>query len=755
MSASSRLPLEDPPWRRTSRLVALIGAVAIGACGRPAPQTVNAPIDSIDVTTRFVVDSCRISVALDPRLHRLEGEADLELRDDDPSKSAPRKGICLALNSKLGLDEITSDGATVVFRIREPASQPTSEPADEGARTDVYELDWLPPRSGIGKLVLKYGGVLEEDIEAGEKAGEIHNLKVHAHVGTEGIYLSDEGFWYPQVVDQTEGLDQLGESRRRETSLARYELSVAPVPGMKLVATGNRTSESSSGGRITWRSPMPVPGMTLVGGPHIVNERRVGTIRVSTHLTADHKGFADGLLNAVESYLRLYQPLLGNYPYEEFTVVENFFSSGFAFPGFTVLSPAVIEMGPTGLRPGYLDHEMLHNWWGNGVLVSALDGNWCECLTSYCANYMRPILEGRPADARKQRRDTCSSLSRLTRQRDKPLAEFGRKDGPGQLIGYQKGTMLFAMLADQIGQDTMWRALRRLHEDRMGRLTNWRDIQTIIETESGQALGPFFDTWLRRSGMPDIKLDEAHYEPQAGRLLVTLTQEGDPPFEVSAPIRLIFDEGYLDERIALRGAAQVAVFKSHRAPKFVEFDPDFRILRKIPADQIMATIGGITDAGPLTIVRQGGDFKQYGDAADALRERYDKKKDDLHDIDGDELDDNALPEGHVLFLGRECLTPKAAAAMLAKGVQFGEGYFNVGSRRYGGPGHAILCCVPSEKNPAHVLCCYFGNSEKALTKASLIAFYGGNSLLIFDGGKVVHREDFEHTPRIAVEVGSP
>jgi hypothetical protein len=736
-------------------LIGLLIVAAIGACGQPAPQS-NRTLaeDPIEVTTRFIVDACHITVALDPRLHRLEGQAQLDIRDDDPSKSAARAGLCLALNSKLGIDEITSDGSSVVFRVRAPASQPTSAPNDEGADIEIYELDWLPPRSGIGKLVLKYGGVLEQDIAAGEKAGEIHNFKVHAHVGKEGIYLSDEGYWYPQVVDETEGLDQLGESRRRETSFARYELTVAPVSGMQLVASGNRTGDSS-GGKTTWSVPRPTPGMTLVGGPHQIKERRVGDIRVTTHLTADHQNFAEGLLDAVESYLRLYQPLLGNYPYEEFAVVENFFSSGFAFPGFTVLSPAVIEMGPTGLRPGYLDHEMLHNWWGNGVFVSSLDGNWCECLTSYCANYMHPILDGKPEDARRQRRDTCASLSRLSKDRDKPLCEFGRKDGPGQLIGYQKGSIVFAMLADQIGQETMWRVLRRLYEDRMGRLTGWKDIQSVFETETGRDLAPFFDTWVRGSGLPDIKLDEAHYEPDAGRLLVTLAQAGDKPFEISVPIRLIFEEGYLDERVALRGSAQVAVIKSHRAPKFVELDPDYHVLRRIPLDKIMATISGISDSAPLTIVHKEGDFKQYKDAAESLRSRYEMKEDDLHDIDGAELDDIALPKGHVLFLGRECLTGAAAAAMQSAGVEFGEKYFTVGKRRYEAPGHAILCCVRSPKDPAHVICCYFGNSEKALTKASLISFYGGNSMLVFDGGKVIHREDFENIPRIKVEVGSP
>ena len=128
-------------------------------------------------------------------------------------------------------------------------------------------------------------------------------------------------------------------------------------------------------------------------------------------LRPESAAHAPALLDAVASYLDLYQPLIGPYPFRQFTVVENFFSSGFAFPGFTLLSSQVIEMGERGLRPGYLDHELLHNWWGNGVLPSRESGHWAEALATYGANYMRPVLEGRSEQGRAQRRSVAEALS--------------------------------------------------------------------------------------------------------------------------------------------------------------------------------------------------------------------------------------------------------------------------------------------------------------------------------------------------------
>ena len=39
-------------------------------------------------------------------------------------------------------------------------------------------------------------------------------------------------------------------------------------------------------------------------------------------------------------------------------------------------------------------HEILHNWWGNGVYVDWEEGNWCEGLTSYGADHAAKEEQG-------------------------------------------------------------------------------------------------------------------------------------------------------------------------------------------------------------------------------------------------------------------------------------------------------------------------------------------------------------------------
>jgi aminopeptidase N len=734
--------------------------LCVAGCGGPQTGKVEGSRKAAIPPSPFAIDKCSLDVNLQPTSHRLEANAALTISQKDPARAQGAK-LQLQLHRDLGIDAITMDGRPIGFRrLPEPAqSQPATDQAATSAPSSAeasdsekppanYELEWKPARGQPGTLVVRYGGCLYQDVSAGEKPGKIHNLQMKAHIGEEGVFLSEDGIWYP-------GLPQPEAKDGREIELTQFELTATEVPGMVLVASGNRDGaelNSRRNARTIWRSPFPLHGLALVGGPHEIHQRQVDAVLVSVHVSKDHAALAPGLLDAVESYLKLYQPLIGKYPYTEFTVVENFFSSGFAFPGFTVLASAVIAMGPMGLEPGYLDHELLHNWWGNGVFVSGLDGNWCESLTSYCANYMRNVLEGRDQKARAVRRDICYGLSRLSPDKDKPLGRFGHDDGPEGFIGYQKGSMVFAMLSQKVGPETLWRALRRLRQERLGKPTNWEQIRQAVERESDQSLEAFFKQWVRGTGIPDIVLDEASYDGRARRLTVTVTQDGRQAFDVAMPIRLVFENRGADEMVSIRRPTQVAVLKSMEAPKYVELDPDFYVMRRIPLKDVLPTISGIGKSKSLLIVRTEDDFDAYKQVAEQMEERY-KEADGtaVRYMQAAELKAEDFKQGHVLLLGKACLAAPAQELLKAQTLALGDGFFTVGEKRYDKPTDELLCCLRNEADAGGVFCFYYGNSAQNLKKARVITFYGGNSLVVFEDGKATFRQDFERAEQVIVQ----
>src|SRR5258708_28852397 len=87
--------------------------------------------------------------------------------------------------------------------------------------------------------------------------------------------------------------------------------------------------------------------------------------------------------------------LLGPYPYSKFALVENFWETGYGMPSFTLLGEQVIRF-PFILHSSY-PHELLHNWWGNGVFVDLAGGDWCEGLTTHLPVHL--LSEQRAKDA--------------------------------------------------------------------------------------------------------------------------------------------------------------------------------------------------------------------------------------------------------------------------------------------------------------------------------------------------------------------
>jgi aminopeptidase N len=109
-------------------------------------------------------------------------------------------------------------------------------------------------------------------------------------------------------------------------------------------------------------------------------------------------------LEATARYLAMYEKLLGPYPYGKFALVENFWETGYGMPSFTLLGPRVLRL-PFILHSSY-PHEILHNWWGNGVFPDYGQGNWAEGLTAYLADHLLGSSRGR---ARSTGRRPCRS----------------------------------------------------------------------------------------------------------------------------------------------------------------------------------------------------------------------------------------------------------------------------------------------------------------------------------------------------------
>jgi aminopeptidase N len=206
----------------------------------------------------------------------------------------------------------------------------------------------------------------------------------------------------------------------------------------------------------TYAFEQPESAIDLMAGPYRVTERsfaaadgRKIALRALLHPEIAERG--DGDLDAVERYLRLYEGWIGPYPYESFSVVSSPTPTGFGMPTLTYLGVEVLRL--PFIRDTSLGHEVLHNWWGNGVRPDYARGNWSEGLTTFMADYAYREQAGAEA-AREMRLAWLRDFAALGSAADRPLASFSsRTHGAEQVVGYHKAAMVFLMLRDAIGTE--------------------------------------------------------------------------------------------------------------------------------------------------------------------------------------------------------------------------------------------------------------------------------------------------------------
>ncbi|MAD19334.1 MAG: hypothetical protein CMJ52_03825 [Planctomycetaceae bacterium] len=577
-------------------------------------------------------------------------------------------------------------GGTLAYRIH-PASRIHRVLVD-GVEVNPGAEPVLPDLGDGSEVVMHWSGLHREDVAAGERPGRIHNQSVRAHAAEDGVFLSDGSDWHPQP------LDHRGRPRLRPMSL-----SLEAPAGWSLVASGDPEGGPSPEAPCrTWRTPRPVAGMAVAGNRHGRFHRSVdtdhGPVDVVAQLSEANADKAGFYLDAAEDYLVRYTRLLGPYPFERFTVVENFFSSGFAFPGFTLLGPRVVGMAPRSLKPGYLDHELLHAWWGNGVYVDEEDGNWCEGLTNFCTNYGRRVLEEGPEAGRRYRRGIINQVSLDPTLDDGPLGDFGRRGrGVDRFVGYEKGSFVFMMLQDVLeeglperpfDQSPIWEMLRDLAANHLGERIGWREIQVAAEAVRPERpkgwLDPFFQRWVREHAVPGT----------------SASLEASPPQSI--------------ERLERNGGAEVLV------------DPDSRHYRTVPIAMTSPTIAGTLGSGVSL---------EVSDAAPIAPSDLAWTRD--------------VPRGqNPMLIGADAIAANAALiARTSDPIEIDESGFTIDGVRWSEPGHSVLHTMHHPDVPGRYITVFHSNGDAGWPRLRLIWYYRKDTTVVWDGGETLLRRVHE------------
>ncbi len=398
------------------------------------------------------------------------------------------------------------------------------------------------------------------------------------YIGLEGIVLPSS--WFPQP----EGL-------------AHYKLSVTMPKGLTPVTSMDRMEFQKSGTDATYtiRFSYPSKGMPLVAAPYRVFRAKTLGITLAVYLLEKDEDLAQRYLLAMAEYLKDYSGLIGPYPYKRLAVVANpIMETGYAFPTFTLLGRHVIRL-PFILKTS-LPHEILHNWFGNGVYVKG--GNWCEGLVSYLAD--QRMAEKRGKGWRYRHRILVNYQAYVTPDRDFPLNQFqGRYDAASQAIGYGKGAMVFHMLRKRLGEEAFFQAIGEFYKEYLFHETGWGEIETLMEKASGQDLHAFFSAWLHKEGVPRLKAvvrTARGKEKEEYLVHVTLTQEG-PTFPLEMPLMVKTDQGEKKVTLTMKERETQVEIKVKGKPRALLVDPGYNIMRHLSPPEYPPVVARLLGQG--------------------------------------------------------------------------------------------------------------------------------------------------------------
>lgn len=421
---------------------------------------------------------------------------------------------------------------------------------------------------GSSPVELRYGGIILHGLEDVREGMGRARQSSRGIISEDGVVLDGYSGWYPRNPDK----------------LQHFELQARLPTGWLAVSQGEgpRVERTAEGVSVTWRESQPQDDIYLIAAPFERYSMSTPFGEAQVYLRRSDPELAERYLAATDRYLALYSALIGPYPYAKFALAENFWETGYGMPSFTLLGPRVVRL-PFILHTSY-PHEVLHNWWGNGVYVDYVSGNWSEGLTAYLADHLLEEQMGRGAE---YRRDSLRAYADYVRDaNDFALREFrGRHGSASQAIGYGKTLMMLHMLRRDLGDETFVAALRRFYRDNLFQAAGFDDLRRAMEEESGRNLAAFFRHWTERAGAPELALRDLEVEEitTGHRLRGHLEQtQGDSPFPLQVPLVVHLEGGEsVEHRVALDGRSADFALELSTAPIRVDVDPRFDLFRKL------------------------------------------------------------------------------------------------------------------------------------------------------------------------------
>jgi hypothetical protein len=465
---------------------------------------------------------------------------------------------------------------------------------------------------------------------------------------------------------------------------------------------------------------------------------------IYTFLTPANIRFANMYVPMIKEYIAIYEDIIGPYPYAKFALVENFFETGYGMPSYTLLGPTVMSM-PFVMHVS-LPHEILHNWWGNGVFVEYQEGNWCEGITTYMANYYIKEQEG-PDAAKDYRRDVLRDYtSYVDEGNDYPLVDFvTRQEASDRAIGYGKSMMVFHGLRMMVGDESFYEALQYVYREKLFQSATWHDFRAAFEWVAGEDLGWYFDQWVYQQGGPKLSLREVSHSGEGPMVKVTAEiSQTEPLFRLQVPVVITTETETFRSLFNITQEHQMITMEVDGTPLSLAVDPDFDVFRRLDTMELPPTVARVYGDKDLLVVLPSNAeellLTSYQEAANLLT-----RTGEATTVTDAQLTDKQIKNHSLFLLGsiREN-TAYERLKLSEDRFQLSPMGIMIGEDRYVDPEIAVAVVTDHPQKDDKIVAFLFGGSQYAIENAgSKLPHYGKYSWVTFKGTERWERGTWE------------
>jgi uncharacterized iron-regulated protein len=218
------------------------------------------------------------------------------------------------------------------------------------------------------------------------------------------------------------------------------------------------------------------------------------------------------------------------------------------------------------------------------------------------------------------------------------LREFRDGDDPAsRAIGRGKTAMVFHQLRRLAGEERFSSISGLLAGEAVSATSSWDDIWKLSEKETGKDLGWFFQQWVDRKGLPDLRVENAavRWNGSGFEVSFDLVQKGDV-YVLDVPVVISFIRGgSKTETVKLDAEKKHVVLDVDEEPLMAAIDRGYDVPRKLTEAETPPLLAKVVSEEKPLLLLPEGKVELYAGVIDAWKKRgaEERKAGSIRDAD--------------------------------------------------------------------------------------------------------------------------